>query len=357
MTNKYKYKHQSQNLFFFAKNRDNIVDLTDLKMMKKLLFILTLYIFSNFYTLYAQVVLPSLDPTNPVELAAAASWRFGSTVGGGGKWGTQKPDDEQVDINTLSNYGSVEPVHSEYIFAYQPSEVIFEISGITNEKEYTWDGSDNTTDHLTQYEASSTHLKVAIRGNNQVSVGIEYQVFNYKDASADAKTTVFGGSFGMRFLDNIFISGGLNRKTLKADELESDMKWQELISGIAFQFGSPDQNMFKAEGAIKIEDATEAKIKDSALSLYRRKTTTVQGNVEVLLSGLLLSYNYKNITYEKIDDLPLVKERTETRNRVGLGYRSPVIALVLYGETRIEKEDTNKYDTKYIGLNFSISFM
>jgi len=329
--------------------------------MKNILILLSILVFGSINVASAQVATPSLDPTNPVEIAAAASWRFGSTVGGGGKFGTQKSDSEQLDSNTLSNLSGVAFVNSSYIFAYQPTSVTFEISGIVNETDYQWDGSDSssdtTSDNLSEYESNEIHVKIAIRGNNQVSVGIEYQSENYKDASSDTKLTAYGGSFGMRFLDNIFIAGGLNKKTLKADEFESDMKWQELIAGIAFQFGSPDQKMFKVEGAIKIEDEANVNLSNSTLSFYRPKTVTTQGSIETILGGYLLSYRYRRILYEAIDDIVLDKEREVTRNRIGLGYRSTVLTAVLYGETRIEKEDSNKYETQYLGFNVSFSFM
>ena len=325
--------------------------------MKNLLVLLSIIIFGSINVVSAQVATPSLDPTNPVEIAAAASWRFGSTVGGGGKWGTQKSESEQLDSNTLSNLSDVAFVNGSYIFAYQPTTVTFEISGNVNETDYQWDGSDSTSDNLTEYEKNETHVKIAIRGNNQVSVGIEYQAESYKDASRDSKFTAYGGSFGMRFLDNIFVSGGLNKKTLKADEFESDMKWQELIGGVAFQFGSPDQKMFKVEGAIKLEDEAEVNLSNSTLSYYRPKTTTTQVSIETILGGYLLSYRYRRLLYEAIDDIVLDKEREETRNRIGLGYRSTVLTMVLYGETRMEMEGSNKYETQYLGFNVSFSFM
>ena len=327
--------------------------------MKNLLILLSIFVVGSINAVFAQVVTPSLDPTNPVEIAAAASWRFGSSVGGGGKWGTQKSDDEQVDSNTLSNLSDIASVHSSYLFAYQPTSVTFEVSGIVNESEYQWDGSDSTTDHLTEYENSEVHVKIAIRGNNRVSVGIEYQSVSTKDTSSDtdAQLTAYGGSFGMRFFDNIFISGGLNRKTLASDEFESDLKWQETIAGLAFQFGSPDQVMFKLEGALKLEDEAEAELKDSSGSYYRSKKTTTQGNIETILGGFLLSYQYKKILHEAIDDIPLDEDREEIRTRIGLGYRSTLLTLVLYGENRVEKEDINKYKTQYVGFNLSLSFM
>lgn len=325
--------------------------------MKKLLIILSIFMVGNINAVSAQVVLPSLDPTNPVEIAAAASWRFGSTIGGGGKGGTQKSDGEQVDSNTLANLSDTAPVNSSYIFAYQPTTVTFEVSAIANETEYQWDGSDSTTDHLTEYENNEVHVKIAIRGNNLVSVGIEYQSVSKKDASTDTQLTAYGGSFGMRFFDNIFIAGGLNRKTLASDEFESDLKWQEMIAGVALQFGSPDQSMLKLEGALKIEDAADVELKDGISSYYSPKTTTTQGSVEMILGGLLLSYQYKNILYEAIEDIPLDEDREEIRSRVGLGYRSTILTLVFYGENRVEKEDTNTYTTQYLGFNLSLSFM
>jgi len=325
--------------------------------MKNILIFATLLIFSSINGVSAQVVTPSLDPTNPVEIAAAASWRFGSTIGGGGKWGTQKSDGDQLDSSTQSDLSDMAFVNSSYIFAYQPTTVTFEISGVVNETDYQWDGSDSTSDSLTEYEKNETNLKLAIRGNNQVSVGIEFQSENYKDASTDSKLTAYGGSFGMRFLDSIFISGGLNRKTLKANEFESDLKWQEVIGGVAFQFGSPDQNMFKIEGAIKIEDKAKVNLSNSALYYYRPKITTTQGSIETILGGYLLSYRYRKILFEAIDDIALDRDREETRNRIGLGYRPTVLTMVLYGETRIEMEDSNKYETQYLGFNVSFSFM
>ncbi len=309
-------------------------------MLRRLLIL----IFIGFASpLLGQVVIPSLDPVQPTELSSALAWRIGSTVGVESEAFNR---DEDASHDT-----GVENVKSAVLIAYQPGNVVGEIYYSPYRKTLTYD-SDYSSIEWTDDDASLLELRLAIRGNRQVSVGIGYGKFEYSPSFYNEKyeESYYEGSFSVRLLDGLFFAGaGMQRFTVNLGSSDT-IKYNTLISGVALQMGDPTDVIFKTEAAYKQIPRTESE--NDVLSTVR-KSTVSQFNMELMTGALFASFEYTNKLTEEArgsDD-----NQNDITSRYGVGLKLGAMTIGLYRNAhKIDYQDDDiEYDTYQATLGIS----
>ena len=313
-------------------------------MIKRLLILIISLVASP---LYGQVVMPSLDPAQPVELSSALAWRIGSTFAVESEAFNRKGDS--------SHDAGTENIHSSLLIAYQPGNVVGELYYVPylKTREITY-GPDDTSIEWKDDDASYLSARLAIRGNRQVSVGIGYgrSEMDLSDFDAKYELSYYEGSFSVRMFDGLlFAAGGLQRVTVNLGSTDT-MKYNTIVSGLALQIGEPNKTIFKTEASYKSTPKTESD-KDIMGTLY--KTTTTQIDVEFMSGILFTSYLFNNTLTEGAfgsDD-----NKSEIVNRYGIGLKLGNMTVGFYRKAwQIEYRDNYiDYDTYQATLG--ISFM
>ncbi len=295
---------------------------------------------------YGQVVIPSLDPAQPTELSSALAWRIGSTYGIESESFNRDED--------ASHDAGAENIRSSILLAYQPGNVVGELYYVPylKTREITY-GSGYTSIEWKDDDASYLALRLAIRGNRQVSVGIGYSkseaTLSYFDEKYEA--SYYEGSFSVRMLDGLFFAaGGLQRVTVNLGSSDS-MKYNTVVSGVALQFGEPNDMILKKEASYKITPKTES---ENGTMGTLPKTTVSQFNMDFMSGILFASYQFSNALTEEAfgsDD-----NKSEMFSRYGLGLKLGSMTIGLYRKAwQIEYGDNYiDFDTYQatLGLSF-----
>ncbi|MCP4757561.1 MAG: hypothetical protein GY866_42425 [Proteobacteria bacterium] len=278
--------------------------------MSRLLFaVLSIFLAS---TSWAQVVIPSLDKSLPVEMASAVSWRIGSTIGIGTTFAQDETEAEKVDYYNNEN---------AVLMAYQPGSVVGELYYTPVQRMNDWDTS---SDALTTYTGLGGRFQLAIRGENRVSVGIGYGL-DQADISSDTvkKNNYYEGSFSLRMLGGLYVGAGLQRTKLTYGSIGT-LKRNRVVAGVALLLGNPMGNMFRTEASYKL--SPEAQTDDEALTLS--KTSEMQLSVEVLFADFLFSFLYQKTVMSDYNGSS--NAYNIENNRYGLGYKLGSFTLGLY---------------------------
>ncbi|MBU3914690.1 hypothetical protein KKA14_04075 [bacterium] len=274
--------------------------------------ILTIGLIISTSSILAQVITPSIDPVLPSEMSSAVAWRIGSTVGAS-VFVAIEEDPVSGETNYDISKGSV-------IIALQPGSVVGEV--------FYSPFKVSTIDSSTDVDAYETSIKLAIRGNRTVSVGVGYAATEIQYPSGTRSDVSFEGAFSLRMLDGAFFAGaGMQRHTSTISSGET-AKWNDVLAGVAFQFGDPIKTMFRTELSLRLSPEAEYGNLDND---YEPETDEYQGVAEFTTGTYLLSYLYKRTIYraggDDIDDM------TQETNRLGLGVKLGGFNIGLYGNT------------------------
>lgn len=301
---------------------------------------------------YAQIVTPFLDPGLASESPSAVSWRFGSTSGLETAFGNQR--DQGKKSYTIGKYKNT---GVGVVVALQPSHVTGELSYRENEVRYDpiyfIDGEGKTDFSLEKVKLSSGRFHLAIRGENQFSVGIGVSRLTEDRGGEDTNKSSYTGSFGLRFLDGWFLSGGLEQGQTAVDGFDN-LKWQIFFGGFALQLGNPMGTMMRLEGGVRSssEESTENSLQEI---YYHPKFMESLGSFEVLAEGYLLSVTYSKRDTQSVDST--LGDTSRQKTRYGLGFRNIGLSLMLYGSRTIEKCDGAKNESDEIRLTLSYSYI
>lgn len=301
---------------------------------------------------YGQIVTPSLDPGLVSESPSAVSWRFGSTFGMETAFGNQK--DEETKTRKIGSYPN-----SGYggVIAIQPSHVTGELSykadEIRYDPVYSIDSNGETSFVLQKVNASYGRFQLAIRGENKYSVGVGLYRLTEEIGDQTVDKSSYTGSFGFRFLDNLFMSAGLEQGQTDAEGFDR-LKWQIFFSGVAVQMGDPTSNMMRLEGSIKTSPKESTENSDKQTYNHKR-FQEYQGSFELLWSEFLFSAMYKKKDTESAQDE--IKDSSHEKTRFGLGYRTIGVSIMLYGSRSIDRCDETENETDEIQLTFSYSYI
>ena len=286
------------------------------------------------------------------ESPSAVSWRFGSTVGVETAFGDQK--DEDTETRKLGEYKN-----SGYggVIAIQPSHVTGELSykadEISYEPEYSIDSDGETTFILQKVNSSYGRFQLAIRGENKYSVGVGiYRLTEEKEGQTVDKSS-YTGSFGLRFLDGLFVSAGMEQGRTEAKDFD-DLKWQIFFYGAAIQLGDPTDFMMRLEGSLKTSSEESTENSDDQ-TYYHEKFQEYMGSFEVLLDGFLFSAMYQKRDTESVENT--LEDSSREKTRYGFGYRTIGLSFMLYGSRIVDRCDDAKNETDEIQLTFSYSYI
>lgn len=288
-----------------------------------------------------QVVVPALDPALPAELASAVAWRIGSTVGLESEYYYQSED--------ASNDAGTEATRTAVLLAYQPGNFITELYYAPFIKSATAIDEESSTVTWEDKQATEFALRVAIRGNRQVSVGIGYERQEIEEAGEQHSTSLFEGSFSLRLFDGLLYTGGGMQRVTVDQGAEDSLKYNTLIAGAAIQIGDPMAMIFQTEVAMKQTPETES---DNDLIATMPKTTVSQVNTEFHSGSFFLSYRYRQTNKE---DYQPGENYLETLNRYGAGLKLGNWTLGLYRKAWKAEfmEEVSEYDTYLLTVGYS----
>lgn len=309
--------------------------------MKKIVFVVLFTLSLFIQTGYAQVVTPSLDSAKPTEMAAANAWRFGSTVATDAYFDYVEADE--------TNDAEIETEKYSALFAYQPGNFVSELyySPYIRASEY-----DPSTDSYVDREGSEYALRLAIRGNRQVSVGLGYYGGEVEYSDGKNKTSFYEGSFSMRLFDGLlYAAAGMQRVTLLTAS-GTELKYNSTLGGAAMQIGDPAGTMFRLEGAVSFSPETRSEEGDTEVAVYKTSETSLAA--ELLTERFLISYRYRQNKQENYSTYEA--DFLTTENHYGVGFRFGSLRLSFYRQAFVyeldELRDENDLYRVTLGFNF-----
>ncbi len=284
--------------------------------MKKIYLLLLVTIFS--VNVSAQVVTPSLDGAFPVEMASAAGWRFGSTLGGQTSFGKVDGETEKADYHNID---------SSFLLAYQPSNIVAEFYWASPGTFYQWE---TETDTLNETNNGDGRFSLTLRGEKNVTIGIGYRIADQDTTSDTINKSLYEGSFSLRMLDGLYLAAGMQRGTEKFHTGES-RKWNRILTGVSLQVGDPLKNLFRTE--VSFQTSPESSVDDPAIKPHR-ETSRIQAAAELLWGAFLFSYQYRNTTLGAVGTE--IDDQIVARHRYGIGLKIGSATLGFYagGGTR-----------------------
>ncbi len=306
---------------------------------------LIIAIFSIFWAVptFSQVVVPSLDPVIKCELASSIAWRVGSTVGINVDYLSQDAD--------ASNDSQSKTTKQSVLISYQPGNIVGELfyAPYSETKTYSF-GAESINVDWENDNGVEYALRLAIRGDRTVSVGIGYEGRSREMNDYQYGYSHYEGSFSLRLFEGLlFLGAGMQRVT---ENLGSDdtRKLNRVITGAAVQIGDPTDTFFKTEVALKMSPKTES---DNNILGESPNTTESEFAVELMTGSFFVSYRIKQIAYEEYINS---EDFTETSNRYGLGIKFGSFTLSLYRNawTALLNEELEYFDIYQatVGFNF-----
>ncbi|MGK0288636.1 MAG: hypothetical protein ACI86H_000049 [bacterium] len=279
--------------------------------MKKVLLILLLLCSFSLSSLHAQVVTPSLDPTQLNIIPTSISWRFGNTIGGSYSTGTgsYKPAGVTTDDITHNGWNA--------LMAFQPGQYTIELSQAVDEFSY----KDSTSDG---YTATTKNVMLALRGLDFISLGINQKIntTEYNSRTEKVKQTTTGASLSFRFWDHLYIGGGVERVVENQSDLVKNT-WENNYYGIALMGGRPKMNRFRIEYAIMTSNSSTEATEGSLGANTHNGSQTVYQSVEFVFGAMLFAYR-KDIKTENTETTgsTSVSDTVTTIDNYGIGWLS-----------------------------------
>lgn len=302
-------------------------------------FLLLLLCFAWASPAWAQVATPSIDPGQPVQMAAASSWRMGSSIGLGTSYGRQ--------TTSAGRYGD-RAFGSQGLLVFQPTHVTTEIFGVSNDDQAQWDA---TSDLLYPYQHQEQRIGLSVRGDGRVSVGLGGLSRGWTSRGIERSQKGLSGSFGVRVGEGMFLATGVNRVTETVDGLE-DKQWNETLAGWGFVYGSPESNMFRLEVS---QFTTPEVIGGTTLAEINHRQVQQVGDLEILLSQYL--FTAKGTLTKTTAVLAGEADRELFEKRFGLGYRSWGFSSMLYQVRAVQLEADKRHEVLYYKLTLGVGFM
>lgn len=289
---------------------------------------------------FGQVATPSIDPSLPTYTGSASSWRFGSTLAAQSFIGKEKtPTQSTPDKTKTKGAGG--------LLAWQPTQVTLEMSGVAGLVDPVWDASsDAVVEHLITEQKAS----ISVRGKNRVSVGIDVREKATAVEDVTRSESAFGGSFGIRIGEGIYLGGG-QEKVVEKVEGYQDKKWTNVYSGIGLRYGWPNASMFRMEYSMINRGGDDRG--DGYFNVVPKMDRSI-GSIETQFWGLLFSYQYSKETEAALTGE--LGDRVQELARYGGGLRTDYFTVILYRadgkETIDAKEHLSKDWRLTVGFHF-----
>lgn len=234
---------------------------------------------------FSQVVISSLDPTEPVIMPAAAAWREKMIIGARYREqnGTRSLNDSQIYQFDVNGYSA---------------SAAFRISNFVLEGYF---GQNKNSVKLDQYydgrinlNDNDNRLFVALSGNDFVTLGLGGQVKESKDffdATFDAATTtqaITVGSLSIGIMDIFYLGAGFER-VKESSSYAVDINWNNVTGGAALRIGDPGSTRFRCEYSVSYSPEYENEVQGNLMESVHHETTRSRLAAEVMFSGLLFA--------------------------------------------------------------------
>ena len=247
--------------------------------------------------------------------------------------------DQKVIEHQFDNYG---------ILVFQPTHVTTELYATFDDNQAQWD---STSDLFYPYKHQEQRLNLAVRGEGRVSVGLGAVRRSWDNRGLLRQHKGFGGSFGVRIGDGMYLAAGMNRITEEVAEHE-DKQWNEFLAGIGFAYGDPDSSMFRFEASMaRVPEV----IKGTVLADINQAQTEQVTDLEILLYRILFSA--KNKVTKTLATLPDQADQELTQVRYGFGYRRLGFSWIFYQTRGVEGQGDNKHEQLYYKTTVGFGFL
>lgn len=286
-----------------------------------------------------QVATPSLDPSLPSLTGATTSWRYGSTLGGESVIGSYQSSGNEVAAKSLQN---------NYTLAFQTTQLTLEANGTQGGINTLWEGGN---DRYYEWQESDSHVLLAVRGENRVSVGVSLNTSKTTLANVIRKEKSYGGGLGLRLGEGFYLAGAMEKVSEEVLGFD-DKKWTRNLAGAGFRYGWPDGNQFRTEYAL-ISNGGSPQGQVWAEVVPTSQTTI--GTLEFTLGGFLFSLENTKIIQEPV--LNWGENRVQNWNRYGLGLKSLNYSLIFYRRAGVETQGTAEQQMNHYHLTFGFHFI
>lgn len=239
---------------------------------------------------FAQVVTPSLDPTEPVEMPAAAGWKTGTSFGFSYQESTGNRSTDGKETVKFETDGMSGTAH-------------FSLGNISV------DGSSESSKTSATIQEQNpgrilldkrrSKANVALLGNEFVSIGLGMrwqQTTEYEDATDDSveiNESSIIGSISVKPFENLYLGGGFERVTEKSQG-KVDNVWNTLQVGLAIELGEKESTLFRVELAYISSPREEANASGELKSATHEGEEGTFAAAELMMNGLLFTASATN---------------------------------------------------------------
>ncbi|MCP4295260.1 MAG: hypothetical protein GY786_06605 [Proteobacteria bacterium] len=311
--------------------------------MKKDISIITLAVIllclGSISPIQAQVVTPSLDPTEPGVFPAVAGWRPVTTVG----ISTYERTGSRADLSIGENYYEFLGTGSTVFFNFKMGDSLAAegFSGsetITIGKDTYKNGSVTTGLAESRFAITLSHEDFAVFG---LALQTDQVDEHLTDVSADSDVSTTETktipSLSIKFWDYYYLGGGLERVKQSSRHMV-DNHWSNSVIGLSFMAGSPDMTMFRLEYSSSNSPKAVSAPKGSKDESYHPETTITRINAELKIQGLVLIAATKSIVKNYGSDYIGQTEKEDLKVTTKMGVllspvEGPVLGFIFHNES------------------------
>ncbi|PCI27163.1 MAG: hypothetical protein COB67_09180 [SAR324 cluster bacterium] len=242
---------------------------------------------------YAQVVTPSLDPTAPIVLPAAAGWKQMSTIG----------------VSSFERTGSRD-FNGSSVYEFQGTGYSGHFNFMMGEKlavdAYAYGDSmtiskDTYLNGRVNLETNEARLSLTLSHEEFTIFGLGVQTITTKDhilelgLDSDETTTLNKTipSLSLKIGDYFYLGGGMERIKESSSFMVGN-SWANLVAGVALQMGSPESSMFRFEYSQSNSPKSVSSAKGGKKESVHLAETISRINAELKVKGLVLSISIKD---------------------------------------------------------------
>ncbi len=251
---------------------------------KILLFLLGM-LFLGVHPGFAQVVTPSMDPTQSILMPSAAGWREKPAIGIGYHEGSGTRDLQDEQIYQFDDSGM------DGNLSFKAGNVFVEMYASQKKtdvkREQYYDGRINL-------QTNDGRLNIALAGNDFVTIGLGVRATEsidqisavFENETTNALRTI--GSISVKTLDMFFLGLGFER-VKEESSYAVDLTWNNLIGGLGLQLGQPGGTRFRVEYSLANSESEENGLEGDQEVNRHPATSITRASVELMFSGLLFS--------------------------------------------------------------------
>jgi len=307
---------------------------------------------------WAQVATPPLDPSQPIIMPAADSWRYIK--------GDNERDDKQTAtfaMTAVSGSGSNANKSQEWtlsgtrgLLLAQTENVNIEASFIPKMTSTQITTTSSGIESQTETSTSGSRVNFAYLAKS-FSFGGFYRTNDFTVGKQDPlKETGTGGSVTAQVAKVFFLAFGVEQ--IKQDETyKSANDWNQTAYAIGLMAGKPDETLLRIEYA-NLHSPTSVAHLTGQKNIHPEEFRTLL-SAEVKMGSILLSYQNEEIKKSEIS-AESVSGYSTTNSRIGFGY-TPANGLILtvYRTNMTQSSSWSSYqdlEGSQVDLNLGFNF-